>query len=73
MDRLFHEFNKRPMRQTPDELAENLMPMEHERRMTKRDKARRAFVNDFNRKQKQKRGVKNIAEAERERFLDMRE
>jgi len=47
--------------------------MEHERRMSKRDKARRKFVNEFNLKQKQKRGLKNMAETENERFMDMRE
>ena len=47
IDRLFHEFNKRPMRQTPDEMAEDFMQMEHERKMSKRDKARAKFVKQF--------------------------
>ena len=61
------------MRQTPDEMAEDFMQMEHERKMSKRDKARAKFVRQFRIKQKQKQGLKNMAITERERYLDIRE
>ena len=35
------------MRSTVNEMAEDFMQMEHERKMSKRDKARKAFVYNF--------------------------
>jgi hypothetical protein len=39
------------MRQSPDEMAEDFMQMDHEKRMSKRDKARADFVKKFRMKQ----------------------
>ena len=51
-------------------MAENYMSMEHEKRMSSRDKARRDFVRNFKRTQAIKGSVKNTIIAEREKFLD---
>ena len=50
IDRLFNEFTNRPIRTSVSEMAEDFMQMEMEKRMTKRDKARRKFIAGFKRK-----------------------
>ena len=55
------------------EMADEFMQMDHEKRMTKRDKARAKFVKEFKRKQLIKKNLKNTLTAERERFLDFEE
>lgn len=47
--------------------------MEHEKKMSRRDRARAAFVRDFKRKQLIKSSLKNTVTAERERILDIQE
>ena len=44
IDKLFMEFNARPMRSSVNEMAEDFMQMEHERKMSRRDKARKAYI-----------------------------
>jgi hypothetical protein len=41
------EFNARPIRSSVNEMAEDFLQMEHERKMSKRDKARKAFIANF--------------------------
>lgn len=45
--------------------------MEHEKKMSRRDRARAAFVRDFKKKQLIKSSLKNTVTAERERILDI--
>lgn len=54
-------------------MADEYMQMEHEKRMTKRDKARAKFVKEFKRKQLAKKNLKNQIITEREKFLDIEE
>ena len=41
VEKMFAEFTSRPIRSTVNEMAENYMAMEHEKLMSKREKARR--------------------------------
>lgn len=61
------------MRQTPDELAEDFLQTATEKKMSRRDKARRDFIRNFKLKQLSKKSLKNTIIAERERFLDFQE
>jgi len=54
-------------------MAEGFMQMDHEKKMSKRDKARAEFVKQFRKKQEQKANLKNIIITERERYLDIHE
>ena len=47
--------------------------MDHEKKMSRRDRARAAFVKDFKRKQLIKSSLKNTVIAERERIMDIQE
>lgn len=73
IDRLFAEFNARPMRQSPSDLSENLGQMQHERKMSARDKARSKFVKEHRKKMAIEGSIKNTLIMEREKYLDMRE
>lgn len=73
IERLFMEFQGRPTRSTVNEMAEDYMAMDHEKKMSKRDRARAKFVKDFKMKQMVKRSAKNTFIAERERFMDIQE
>lgn len=73
VDKLFQEFTSRPIRSSVNEMAENYMSMDHEKRMSARDKARRDFVRNFKQQQAIKRSAKNTFIAEREKFLDFQE
>lgn len=73
MDRLFQEFTQRPTRSSVTEMAEDFMQMEHEKKMSKREKSRKKFISEFKRQQAIKKNLKNTLIAERERFLDMEE
>ena len=73
VDKLFSEFTSRPIRSSVNDMAENYMAMDMEKRMTSRDKARRDFIRNFKKKQAIKRSTKNTIIAEREKFLDFRE
>ena len=73
VDKLFSEFTSRPIRSSVNDMAENYMAMDMEKRMTSRDKARRDFIQNFKKKQAIKRSTKNTIIAEREKFLDFRE
>ena len=53
------EFNARPTRSTVNEMAEDYMQMEHEKKMSKRDKARKKFVDGFKLKQAKKASLRN--------------
>ena len=44
------EFQGRPTRSTVNEMAEDYLAMDHEKKMTKRDRARAKFVKEFKRK-----------------------
>jgi hypothetical protein len=50
IERLFMEFQGRPLRSTVNEMAEDFMAMDHEKKMSKRDRARAKFVKEFKRK-----------------------
>lgn len=73
IDRLFQEFSARPLRSNPDELGEDLMQMQHEKKMSRRDKARSAFVREFRKKQEIKANLHNTLTMEREKWLDIQE
>lgn len=73
VDRLFQEFTGRPIRSTVNEMADNFMAMDHEKRMSARDKARRDFVRNFKKQQAIKSSAKNMIIAEREKWLDFQE
>ena len=47
IERMFNEFQERPIRSGVSEMAEEYMQMEHEKRMTRRDKARKKFAAKF--------------------------
>ena len=47
IDRLFAEFTNRPIRSSVNDMAEGFMEMEHEKKMTARDKARKKFIANF--------------------------
>ena len=47
IDKLFMEFTARPIRSSVNEMAEDFLQMEHERKMSKRDKARKIFIANF--------------------------
>ena len=47
VERLFQEFTSRPIRSSVNEMADNYMAMDSEKRMSARDKARRDFVRNF--------------------------
>ena len=61
------------MRTGVSEMADEFMRMEHEKKMSRRDRARKKFAAKFKLEQAKKRGLKNIMTAERERFLDIEE
>ena len=73
IDRLFKEFTDRPTRTSVTDMAEDFMQMDHEKRMSKRDKARKKFIANFKRQQAIKKNLKNTLIAERERLLDIEE
>ena len=52
-------------------MAEDYMQMAHEKKMSRRDKARRQFIKNFKLKQAQKKSLKNTLITEREKFLDI--
>jgi hypothetical protein len=47
VDKLFAEFTGRPIRSSVNDMAENYMAMDMEKKMTSRDKARRDFIRNF--------------------------
>lgn len=73
IERLFAEFNARPMRTSPSDLAENLGQMQQERKMSARDKARAKFVREHRKKEAIEGSLRNTLIMERERYLDVRE
>ena len=73
IERLFAEFTARPKRSTVNEMAEEFMQMDVEKKMSRRDKARKKFIHNFKMKQARQTGMKNMIIAEREKFLDFEE
>jgi RecA-family ATPase len=59
LNRLFEEFNARPMRSQPEELHENLMVPVSRLKMSKRDLARARFVQNHRRNLEIKKSLKN--------------
>ena len=47
MERLFDEFQERPVRTGVSEMADDFMRMEHEKRMSRRERARKKFASKF--------------------------
>ena len=58
----------RPMRSNPDELAEELMQSEVKKKMSRRDIARRQFIDNFRRKQMEKHSLKAKVQVEMNRY-----
>jgi len=73
LNRLFAEFNARPMRSQPEELHENVMIPVARQKMNKRDLARMKFVQEHRRRQHINKNFKNKLIMEREKFLDIEE
>jgi hypothetical protein len=59
MNRLFAEFNARPMRSQPEELHEQIMRPTFKLKMNKRDLARQKFVEQHRRNLAIKKSIKN--------------
>ena len=52
IERLFQEFNRRPLRNNPDEVGETLGQTHVEKKMSSREKARAKFIRQHKLKQK---------------------
>ena len=63
----------RPMQSRPEELMEDFMVAEHIKKMSKRDKARKAFIEKFKRNKAIKSSLRNQVTVELERMKDFEE
>ena len=63
----------RPIQSRPEELMEDFMVAEHIRKMSKRDKARKAFVEKFKRQKAIKTSLKKQVIVEIEKMKDFEE
>eukprot|EP00347_Sterkiella_histriomuscorum_P009334 403341609 len=73
LNRLFKEFQARPLRSSPDELHENFMQPVQMQKMSKRDKARQKFVREHRDKMLIKRSVSNSIIEQMEFIKDVEE
>jgi flagellar biosynthesis chaperone FliJ len=62
-----------PLRSKPEDLSEELMKPEWEKKMSRRDKARQDFVRNFRRRQKINSKYRNIVTVELEKLRDIEE
>ena len=58
----------RPMRSNPEELAEELMQSELKKKMSRRDIARKQFIDNFRRRQMEKGSLKAKVSVEMNRY-----
>jgi curved DNA-binding protein CbpA len=73
LNRLFNEFNARPLMSQPEELHQNIMQPVSRLKMSKRDLARARFVQQHNRKRQIIGSFKNTIIVESEKLKDVQE
>ena len=73
IQRDFDLFMARPMQSRPEELMEEFMVEEHVKKMSKRDKARKQFIQNFKRNQAIKKSLRNQVTVELEKLKDIEE
>ena len=73
LNRLFSEFNARPMMSQPEELHQNIMQPVSRVKMSKRDLARAKFIQQHRRNREIKSSLKNTIIVESEKLKDIEE